>query len=164
MCNNKNHLIWLQERLKDLDSQISPLDLNRPNCTSLKLKPSPLRLVLERTILRGVITWDSSPPLNRPRPTKFWKPTLSTAYLTTLRYSSGRKIGPLWGTMWRINKQQMGPLYCSKRFQDTIQVNSPFFVTSGKSESIFLPVTMRRDRRTSPEMGSGKGTRSGNCT
>ena len=53
--------------------------------------------------------------------TKFWKPTLSTAYLATPRYSSGRKIGPLCGTVDRINKQQMGPLYCSRRFQDTVR-------------------------------------------
>ena len=61
--------------------------------------------------------------------------------------------------MGRINKQQMDPLYHSRGFQDTIQVNSPSFVSSGKS--IFLPVTMR-NHRSSPEMGSGKGTRSGN--
>ena len=78
------------------------------------------------------------------------------------RYSSGRKVGPYCGTMRRVNKQQMGPLYHSKRFQDTIQVNPSSFSSSGKSESVFLPVTTRRDRRTSPETGSGKGTRSGN--
>ena len=64
--------------------------------------------------------------------------------------------------MGRINKQQMGPLYHLRRFQDTIQVSSPSFVSSDKSESIFLPVTARRDCGTSPETGSGKGTRSGN--
>ena len=36
------------------------------------------------------------------------------------------------------------------------------FVSSDKSESIFLPVSTRRDRGTSPETVSGKGTRSGN--
>ena len=56
----------------------------------------------------------------------------------------------------------MGPLCRSKRFWDTIQVNSPSFISSKKSVSIFLPVTTRRDRGASPEMGSGKGTRSGN--
>ena len=35
--------------------------------------------------------------------TKFWKPTLSTAYLTMPWYSSGRRIGPLWRTLGRIN-------------------------------------------------------------
>ena len=55
----------------------------------------------------------------------------------------------------------MGPLYRSRQFQDTIQVNSSSFVSSGKSESIFLPVITRRDCRT-PEMGSGKSTTSGN--
>ena len=90
---------------------------------------------------------------------KFWKPTLSTACLTTPRYSSGRKIGPLCWTMGRINTQQTGPLYRSRQFQDTIQINSPSFVISSKSESVFLPIIMRRDFTTSPEMGSGKGTR-----
>ena len=55
----------------------------------------------------------------------------------------------------------MGPLYNSRWFQDTIQVSSSF-ISSDKSESTFLPVIMRRDSGTSPEMGSGKGTRSGN--
>ena len=66
------------------------------------------------------------------------------------------------GTVGRINKQQMGPLYHYRRFQDTIQVYSPSFLSSDKSESVFFPVTARRDLRTSPEMGSGKGTSSGN--
>ena len=35
--------------------------------------------------------------------TKIWKPTLSSAYLTMSRYSSGRKIGPVCGTVRRIN-------------------------------------------------------------
>ena len=61
--------------------------------------------------------------------------------------------------MGRINKQQIGPLYCSTRFQDTIRVDSPYLISSNKSESIFFPVTVRRDRRTSPETGSGKSTR-----
>ena len=64
--------------------------------------------------------------------------------------------------MGRNNKQQMCPLYRSRRFQDTIHVNSHSLVSSDKSESIFLPVTTRRDFGTSPETGSGKGTRSGN--
>ena len=64
--------------------------------------------------------------------------------------------------MGKINRQQMGPLYCSKQFQDTIQVNSSPVVTSDKAESIFLTITLRRDRNSSPETGSGKGTRSGN--
>ena len=38
--------------------------------------------------------------------TKFWKPTLSTTYLTMPRYSSGRKIGPLCGTMVRIKNNK----------------------------------------------------------
>ena len=56
----------------------------------------------------------------------------------------------------------MGPLYSSKWFQDIIQVNSSSIVSSGKIESIFFTVTLRRDQDSSPEMGIGKGTRSGN--
>ena len=56
----------------------------------------------------------------------------------------------------------MGPLYRSKWFQHTIQVNSSPVISSDKVESIFLTVTLRRDRNSSPEMGSGKGTRPGN--
>ena len=81
--------------------------------------------------------------------TKVRKPTLSTAYLTTPRYSSGRKIGLLCGTMGRINTQQMGPLYCSRQFQDTIQVSYPSSISSDKSESVFLSVITRRDYGTS---------------
>ena len=92
---------------------------------------------------------------------KFWNPTLSTARLAMTRYSSGRKVGPLCGTMGRVNRQQMGPHYRSKRFQDTIQISSSTFRSSDKSELIFLPIITRRDRRTSPKTGSGKGTRSG---
>ena len=40
--------------------------------------------------------------------------------------------------------------------------DSPTFYSSDKSESIFLPVITRRDNGTSPETGSGKGTRSWN--
>ena len=36
-----------------------------------------------------------------------------------------------WG---ELTNNKMGPLYRSRRFQDTIQVNSPFFVSSDKSE------------------------------
>ena len=56
----------------------------------------------------------------------------------------------------------MGPFYHTKRLQDTIQFNSPSFYSFEKSEPIFLPVITRRDNGTSPETGSGKGTRSGN--
>ena len=87
--------------------------------------------------------------------TKLWKPTLSTASLTESGHSSGRNNG-------KIDRQQTGPLYCSRRFQDTIQVDSSFIVSSNKTESIFLTVASRRDRQPSPERGSGKGTKSGN--
>ena len=64
--------------------------------------------------------------------------------------------------MGRIDKRQVGPLYRPKQVQDPIQVSSSPFGSSHKSESIFLPVTTRRDQRTSQETGSGKGTESGN--
>ena len=56
----------------------------------------------------------------------------------------------------------MGPLYRTKRFQDTIQFDSTFFDSSDKSVSIFLTVITGRDDNATPETGSGKGTRSGN--
>ena len=115
----------------------------------------------KRIILRGVALQSSSPPLNLPHPPQSSE-TLSTAHLATARYSSGRKVGPLCGTMGRTDRQQMGPFYRPKWFQDTIQVNSSCFGSSNKSESIFLPVVTRRDCRTSPKTGSGKGTGSGN--
>ena len=67
------------------------------------------------------------------------------------RHSSGRKVGPFCGTMGRIDRQQIGPLYRPKRVQDPIQVSSFHIGCSNKAESIFLPV-----------MGSGKGSESGN--
>ena len=66
--NNKRRLIWLQQPLRDLDSPISLLGLNRHNLTGLKVRASPFRLVLEWTIQRGVVTRNSSPPLNMPHP------------------------------------------------------------------------------------------------
>ena len=64
--------------------------------------------------------------------------------------------------MGKIDRQQMGPLYCLRRFQDTIQVDSSLTVSSNKTESIFLSITSRRDQHPSPETGSGKGTKFGN--
>ena len=90
-----------------------------------------------------------------------WKPTLSTASLTEWTFQWG-KIGPLCGTLGKIDRQQMGPLCHSKWFQDTIQVNSSPIVSSNKTEPIFLTVTSKRDWYPSPETGSGKGTRFGN--
>ena len=55
----------------------------------------------------------------------------------------------------------MGHLYHLERFQDTIQFDFPSIYSSDKSESIFFPIITRRNNRTSPEIGSGKGTRSG---
>ena len=128
-----------------------------------KLRPSPLHSVLERTNKRS----SNSKPFLTPKQvlsfTKFWKPTLFTAYLTMSRYSSGRKIDTFYGTVGKINKQQMGPLYRSRWFQDIIQVNPPHpplsSVSINLTESIFLPVTCRRHRWTSPETDSEKSTR-----
>ena len=53
-------------------------------------------------------------------------------------------------------------LYRLKRVQDPIQVSSSPIGSSDKSESVFLPVLARRDRKASQETGSGKGTESGN--
>ena len=59
------------------------------------------------------------------------------------------------------NRQQMGPLYRMKRIQDTIHQNSSFVICSDQNESIPLPVSQRRDRKSSQQTGSGKGTESG---
>ena len=56
----------------------------------------------------------------------------------------------------------MGPPYCTTRIQDTIQQNSSFVICSDQNESILLPVSQRRDRKSSQQTGSGKGTESGN--
>ena len=55
----------------------------------------------------------------------------------------------------------MGPLYRTKRIQDTIHQNSSFVICSDQNESILLPVSQRRDRKSSQQTGSGKGTESG---
>ena len=77
--------------------------------------------------------------------TKFW----STASPTTFRHSSGRMVGPFCGTIRRIDRQQVGPLYRPKWVQDPIQVSSSPIGCSDISESIFLSVIVRRDRTTS---------------
>ena len=56
----------------------------------------------------------------------------------------------------------MGPLYRTKRIQDTIHPNSSFVICSDQNESFLLPVSQRRDRKSSQQTGSGKGTESGN--
>ena len=113
-------------------------------------------------MLREVGIRNSSPPQNKPHPPQNSGPTLSTASPTTPRHSSGRKVGPFCGTKRRIDRQQVGPLYRLKQVQDPIQVSSSLIGHSDKSESIFLPVIARRNRGASQEMGSGKGSESGN--
>ena len=106
------------------------------------------------------VTPNSSSPLNLPLPPQSSE---SQPFSLPVLYSSGEVGGggcarADWPTLWNRGKndrQQMGPLYHSKRFQDTIQVNSSPFVSSDQTESIFLNVT-------SLKTGSGKGTRSGN--
>ena len=56
----------------------------------------------------------------------------------------------------------MGPLYRTTRIQNTFHQNSSFLICSDQNESIFLPVSQRRDRKPSQQTGSGKGTDSGN--
>ena len=46
-------------------------------------------------------------------------------------------------------RQQMGPLFHTTRIQDTIQQNSSFVICSDQNESILLPVSQRRDRKSS---------------
>ena len=113
-------------------------------------------------MLREVEIKNTSPPLSKPHPPQNSGPTLSTASRTMSRHSSGRKVGPFCGTMGRINRQQVGPLYHLKRVQDPIQVSSSPIGCSDISESIFLPVIARRDNTTSQELGNGKGMESRN--
>ena len=90
---------------------------------------------------------------------RLWRSALSTA---ARGHSSGRTIGPFCGKMGGNNRQQMGPLYRTKQIQDTIHQNSSFVICSDQNESILLPVSQRRDRKPSQQMGSGKGTESWN--
>ena len=87
--------------------------------------------------------------------TKFGSPTLSTASPTMSRHSSGRKAGPFCGTLGRIDRQQVGPLYRLKRVQDPIQVSSSPIGHSDKSESIFLPVIGEEIARNGQWKGFG---------
>ena len=110
---------------------------------------------------------NSSPPLSKPHPPhNFGSPVLPTASPTMSRHSSVRKVDPFCGTIGRIDRQQVDPLYPSKRFLDPIQVSSSPIACSDKSDSIHpshpTPVITRRDCKTSQETGSGKGTESGN--
>ena len=65
--NNKDQLIRLQDHLGNLYSQAKLTDLNRASCIDLKLTLNPLRPILRRIFVRGVVTPNSSPPLNMPR-------------------------------------------------------------------------------------------------
>ena len=93
---------------------------------------------------------------------RLWRPALSTACSSARGHSSGRTIGPFCGKKGGNNRQQMGPFYRTKRIQDTIHQNSSFVICSDQNESILLLVSQRRDRKSSQQTGSGKGTEYGN--
>ena len=154
--SNIKSLFLCQGLLKFLKSLLNSLGLNKHNHTGQKHKLNPSRQVTERISLRGVVTPNSSPPLKLPESQPFPLPVLPS-----LDIPVGGKIGPLCGTLGKIDRQQMGPLYRLKWFQDTIQVNSSCIVSSNKTEPIFLTVTSKRDRYPSPETGSGKVQDSG---
>ena len=154
LYNNKRLLMRHQEPLKYLGYLAKCLDLNRHNRTGLKHKLNPLRQVQERISSRGAVTPNSSPPLNLP---PLPQSSESQPFPLLVLPHPGIRVGGRLahrGTMGKINRQQIGPLYRSKRFQDTIWVNSSPVISSDKAESIFLPITSRRDRNSSPEMGS----------
>ena len=114
------------------------------------------------TNLRRIVIWQFPSSKLASSSIKFWKSTLTTAYLTMSRHSSGRKIGPLCRTVGRIDSKQMVPLYRPRRFQDLSQFPSPSIYSSNSSDSVFLPIIRRRNNGTFLETGSGKGTQSWN--
>ena len=63
--------------------------------------------------------------------------------------------------MGKIHRQQMGPLYRPKWFQDTIPGKTSSFVCSDQNESIFFTVIPRKDQ-SPQETGNGKATGFGN--
>ena len=63
---------------------------------------------------------------------------------------------------WEELTDIVGPLYRPKRVQDPFQVSSSRIGCSDKTESVFLPIIARRNRRASQETGSGKGSESRN--
>ena len=78
------------------------------------------------------------PPLNLPPlPQSSESQPIALPFLPSLDIPVGGTIGPLSGTMGKINKQQMGPLYHLKWFQDTIQVNSSPFISSNPPPCYF---------------------------
>ena len=103
---------------------------------------------------------NSSPPLSKPHlPQNFEVQPFPLSVLPRPDIPVG---GPFCGTMGRLDRQPVGPLYRPKRVQDPIQVSSSPIGCSDKSESIFLPIIARRNRRISQETGSGNGSESGN--
>ena len=161
--SNKNHHTRLQDRLRNLDSRPNLTDLNRTNRTGQKLIHSPVCPVQGRSFLRGVATQSSSPPLNMPHlPQSSESQPFPLPVLPCPDIPVGGRLAYFVEKWGELTQNKMGLLCRTKRFQDTIQFNSPFFYSSDKSESIILPIITRRDNGTSPEKGSGKGTRSGN--
>ena len=69
--NQQQKASYLATRTFKIPKQrISHLGLSSLKHTGLKLRPSPLRPVLERTLIRGAVTPNSSPPLNKPHPSQ----------------------------------------------------------------------------------------------
>ena len=96
--------------------QTSHLDLNSLKCRGLKLKPSPLRPVLERTLIRGAVSPSSSPPLNKLILHKVLKTNPFHCLSCHSQIFQLEEDCPLCGTVGIINKQQMSPLYRLRRF------------------------------------------------
>ena len=100
----KNHHTRLQVHSESLDSPQNFIDLNKKN--QLYRSKNQSQSFMSNTKKdfpkrsNNIKQFPSSKHVSSS--TKFWKPILSTAYPTTPRFSSGRKIGLLCGTMGRI--------------------------------------------------------------
>ena len=103
--NNKDHHMRLQVRSENLNSRQNIVSESITVLYVEYKKDFPKRS-------SNIKQFPSSKPASSS--TKFWKPTLSTAYLTTPRFSSGRKIGPLSVIMGRVNSKQMSSLSSGK--------------------------------------------------
>ena len=162
MYNNKNHLIRLQERSRDLDSRASCPDLNRASCTGLKFRLSPLRPLLERTFLRGAVTLNSSPPLNMPRlPQRSESQPFPLPIVPCPDIPVGGRLAHFveqWGEL-KHNKWVLS--FIRDGFRIPFRSTPLLLSVPISLESIFLPVITRRNSGTSPEMGSGKVTSPG---
>ena len=90
-------------------------------------------------MLREVEIRNSSPPLSKPHlPQNSEVQPFPLPVHCLSRHSSGRKVGPFCGTMGRIDRQQVGPLYHLKWVQDPIKVSSSPIGCSDISSSPLL--------------------------